>query len=99
VIDSWKERGVDFSTCLYVTEIDLVTGQERHDCGNHKYLFRRAASSIRQGKEPSLSRKAFDDVLMDSYVYFHLHCILALSTGSFFFPKLKVQLICLSYVV
>lgn len=65
-IDCWKGGGVDFSTYLYVPEMDPVTGQERHDCGDHKHLFRRAASSIRQGKDPSLNLKAFNDVLMDS---------------------------------
>ena len=65
-IDYWRERGVDFSTYLYIPEVDPVTGEERHDRGDHNHLFRRAASSIRQGKDPSLNFEAFDDVLMDS---------------------------------
>lgn len=73
-IDYWKERGVDFSTYLYIPEIDPVTGQERHDRGDHNHLFRRAASSIRQGRDPSLNFEAFDDVLMDSLRY--LTCLL-----------------------
>ena len=57
-IDYWKERSVDFSTYLYIPEIDPVTGQERHDRGDHNHLFRRAASSIRQGRDPSLNFEA-----------------------------------------
>ena len=65
-VDYWKERGVDFSTYLYIPEVDPVTGEERHDRGDHNHLFRYAASSIRQGRDPSLDFEAFDDVLMDS---------------------------------
>ena len=34
-IDYWKEREVDFSTYLYIWEVDLVTGEERSDHGDH----------------------------------------------------------------
>lgn len=98
-IDYWKERGVDFTTYLYVPEIDPVTGQERHDRGDHNHLFRRAASSIRQGKDPSLNFEAFDDVLMDSLRYhkylmgvvfilgIFLFAVYSCSFNSFSFPK------------
>ena len=65
-IDYWKERGVDFSTYLYIPEVDPMTGEERHDRGDHNHLFRRAAGSIRQGKDPSLNFEPFGDALMDS---------------------------------
>ena len=65
-IDYWRERRVDFSTYLYIPEVDPVTSEERHDRGDHNHLFQRAASSIRQGKDPSLNFEAFDDVIMDS---------------------------------
>lgn len=65
-VDHWKEQGVVFSTYWYILEIDPVTGDERHDHGDHNHLFRRAASSIRQARDPSLNFEAFDDVLRDS---------------------------------
>ena len=45
-IEYWKERGADFSTYLYVPEVDSVTEEERHDRGDHNHLFRRMAKSV-----------------------------------------------------
>lgn len=65
-IEYWKERGADFSTHLYVPEVDPVTKEERHDRGDHNHLFRRMAKSVREGKDPKLNFEAFNDALQDS---------------------------------
>ena len=64
-IEYWKARGADFSTHLYVPEIDPVTEEERHDRGDHNHLFCRMAKSVREGKDPKLNFDAFDDALQD----------------------------------
>ena len=65
-IQYWKERDVDFTTHLYVPEVDPVTQEERHDRGDHNHLFRRMAKSVREGKDPHLHFEAFNDALHDS---------------------------------
>ena len=64
-IEYWKERGADFSTYLYVPEVDSFTEEERHDRGDHNHLFRRMAKSVREGKDPKLNFEAFNDALQD----------------------------------
>ena len=65
-IDQLKNENVDFSTFLYVPEIDPIMGTPRHDRSDHNHLFRRVAKSVREGKDNSLNYQAFDDVLLDS---------------------------------
>lgn len=64
-IQKLKEENVDFSTYMYVPEIDPIMGTPRHDRSDHNHLFRRIAKSIRDGKDNRLNYKAFDDVLLD----------------------------------
>lgn len=52
-IQKLKEENVDFSTYLYIPEIDPIMGTPR------------IAKSIRDGKDNRLNYKAFDDVLSD----------------------------------
>lgn len=66
IVSYWKERGADFSQYLYVPEVDPITGEERHDRGDHNPLFRRMAKSVREGKDPKLNFEAFNDALQDS---------------------------------
>ena len=65
LVNYWKEKGADFSTYLYVPELDPVTGEERHDRGDHNHLLRRIAKSVREGKDPNLQFEAFNDALQD----------------------------------
>ena len=64
-IEYWKARGADFSTHLYVPEIDPVTEEERHGRGDHNHLFRRMAKSVREGKDPKLNFETFNDAMQD----------------------------------
>lgn len=64
-VSYWKEKGADFSTHLYVPEVDPITEEERHDRGDHNHLFRRMAKSVREGKDPKLNFEAFNDALHD----------------------------------
>ena len=66
LVSYWKERGADFSQYLYVPEVDAISGEERHDRGDHNHLFRRMAKSVREGKDPKLNFEAFNDALQDS---------------------------------
>ena len=65
IVSYWKERGADFSTYVYVPEVDPTTEGERHDRGDHKHLLRRMAKSVREGKDPKLNFEAFNDALQD----------------------------------
>ena len=99
----------EWTFSLYVPEIDPVTGQERHDPGDHNHLFRCAANSIRQGGDPSLNFEAFDDVLMYSlrYLSYLLEVLFIIGICSFilhscsfnssFFSKLRVDFFCSSF--
>ncbi len=64
-IEELKKKDVDFSTFLYVPEIDPIMGTQRHDRSDHNHLFRRVAKSVREGKDNNLNYEAFDDVLLD----------------------------------
>ena len=64
-IEELKKENVDFSTFLYVPEIDPIMGTPRHDRSDHNHLFRRAAKSVREGKYNSLNYEAFDAALLD----------------------------------
>ena len=60
-----KRNGADFTTQLYVPEVDPVTGVPRHDRGDHNHVLKRIATSTRAGKCESLNYEAFDDALKD----------------------------------
>lgn len=64
-IEELKKKDVDFSTFLYVPEIDAIMSTQRHDRSDHNHLFRRIAKSVREGKDNRLNYEAFDDVLLD----------------------------------
>lgn len=64
-IKYWKEQDIDFSLYLYIPEVDPVTGNIRHDRGDHNHVFRRAGESISKGNNANLDFDAFDAVLMD----------------------------------
>lgn len=65
LVNYWKEKGADFSAYLYIPEVDPVSGEVRHDRGDHNHLLRRIAKSVRKGKDPSLNFEAFNDALQD----------------------------------
>lgn len=64
-LQEFKEQGVDFSTHLYVPEIDPVTGLVHHDRGDHNHLLKRIANHLREGGYDALSYEAFSVVLAD----------------------------------
>ena len=64
-IEEFKKGGVDFSRHLYVPEVDPVTGDVRHDRGDHNHVLKRIATSTREGKCQELNHKAFNDALKD----------------------------------
>ena len=57
-IEELKKKDVDFSTFLYVPEIDPIMGTQRHDRSDHNHLFRRVAKSVREGKDHLLDPKS-----------------------------------------
>lgn len=63
-VQKLKSDGVDFSIYLYVPEIDPTTNEVRHDRGNH--VFKRIATSTRNGNCEELDYAAFDGVLRDA---------------------------------
>ena len=58
-------EGVDFSTHLYVPEVDVITGQTIHERGDHNHILKRVATSTREGHYPVLNLQAFDDAMRD----------------------------------
>lgn len=64
-VASWKAKGVDFTTYLYVPEIDQTTEQEIHERGDHSHLLKRMAQSTRELKNADLNPDHYDAALMD----------------------------------
>lgn len=64
-VQELKEQGVDFSTHLYVPEVDPVTGLEHHERSDHNHLLKRIANHLREGGYDALQYEAFSDVLAD----------------------------------
>ncbi len=64
-IEVYKQTGVDFSLYLYIPEVDPVTNVVRHDRGDHNHVFKRIATSLRNGKCEDINYEAFDAVLRD----------------------------------
>lgn len=64
-VQEFKEQGVDFSTHLYVPEIDPATALVHHDRSDHNHLLKRIASHLRDGGYDALNYEAFSDVLSD----------------------------------
>ena len=64
-VQEFKEQGVDFSTHLYVPEVDPVTGLVHHERSDHNHLLKRIASHLREGGYDALQYKAFSEVLAD----------------------------------
>lgn len=64
-VEELKDQGVDFSSHLYVPEIDPVTGNVHHERGDHNHLLKRIAQHIRDGKYNELNHESFSDVLAD----------------------------------
>lgn len=50
---------------LYVPEVDPITNEVRHDRGDHNHVFKRIATSTRNGNCEELDYAAFDGVLRD----------------------------------
>ena len=64
-VKEYQKIGVDFSLYLYVPEIDPITKDVRHDRSDHNHVFKRIATSTRNGNCSSLDYAAFDAVLRD----------------------------------
>ena len=64
-VQEFKEQGVDFSTHLYVPEVDPVTGLVHHERSDHNHLLKRIANHLREGGYDTLQYEAFSDVLAD----------------------------------
>jgi len=44
-----KEQGVDFSTYLYIPEVDPITGDVYHERGDHCHILKRIWKHTRKG--------------------------------------------------
>ncbi|KAJ7358927.1 carbohydrate binding [Desmophyllum pertusum] len=64
-VQEFKEQGVDFSTHLYVPEVDPVTGHVHHERADHNHLLKRMAGHLKEGGYNALQYEAFADVLAD----------------------------------
>ena len=64
-VQELKEQGVDFSSHLYVPEVDPITGLVHHDRADHNHLLKRIAKHVRDGGYDDLQYEAFSDVLAD----------------------------------
>ena len=64
-VQKLKSDGVEFSLYLYVPEIDPITNEVRHDRGDQNHVFKRIATSTRNGNCEELDYAAFDAVLCD----------------------------------
>jgi hypothetical protein len=65
LVEEYKKVGADFSLYLYIPEIDPVTKDVRHDRGDHNHVYKRIATSTRNGNCEALDYAAFDAVLRD----------------------------------
>ena len=61
-----RRWGVDFSLYLYIPEIDPITKDVRHGRADHNHVYKRTATSSRNGNCPPLDYAGFDAVLCDS---------------------------------
>lgn len=59
-VADWSEAGVDFSSHLYVPEIDSVTNKVHHERGDHCHILKRMATHTRELRYIHLSGDAFD---------------------------------------
>ena len=64
-MEELKEQGVDFSSHLYVPEVDPITGLVHHDRADHNHLLKRIAKHVRDDGYVDLQYEAFSDVLAD----------------------------------
>ena len=58
-VEELKEQGIDFSSYLYVPEIDPVTGNVHHERGDHNHLLKPIAPHIREGKYYQMNHESF----------------------------------------
>ena len=65
-IAMWKEKGVDFSTYVYVPEVDPITGIVHHEREDHCHILKRIAKHTREGSYMALNLDAFDEAMQDS---------------------------------
>lgn len=65
-IPYWKQQGVDFSTFLYVPEIDQSAKDYHHEREDHCHLLKRMAKHTRQGANQNLDLEHYDEAMRDS---------------------------------
>lgn len=62
-VQYWKDKGVDFSTYLYVSEIDPFTGEVHHERSDHNHLLKRLAKHTREGNNSDLIYEESDEAM------------------------------------
>ena len=62
-VQYWKDKGVYFSTYLYVPEIDPFTGEAHHERSDHNHLLKRLAKHTREGNKSDLLYERFDEAM------------------------------------
>ena len=81
-VEELKEQGVDFSTYLYISEVDPVTGDIHHEREDHCHILKRIWKHTREGSNISfffLTFLTFDLVLSTS------QCLLFIKYRYYFF--------------
>lgn len=47
-VEEWKEKGIDFSTYVYIPEVDPTTNTVHHDRADHGHLLKRIACKFQE---------------------------------------------------
>ncbi len=64
-VTKYVSNGVDFSTYLYIPEIDEATGEAFHEREDHCHILKRIWKHTREAGPPGTNLQGFDDAMRD----------------------------------
>ena len=64
-VAEFKEQGIDFSTYMYIPEVDPLTGDIYHEREDHCHILKRIWKHTREGGPEWVDLKGFDEALMN----------------------------------
>ena len=65
-INEYKLQGIDFSTYLYIPEVDPVTNNIFHEREDHCHILKRIWKHTREGGPEDMDLQGFDEAMRDS---------------------------------
>ncbi|XP_066278595.1 uncharacterized protein [Branchiostoma lanceolatum] len=74
-IGELKEGGVDFSSHLYVPEIDPTTGNTHHEREDHNHILKRIAKHTRDGGHADINVRRFDEAYKSNETDLTFHAL------------------------